>query len=110
MRLPRLLPKLRFSLRTFFVVLTIVIAPCAWLARERRQSQRESWIVEQLGGHEIVTQPWHTQYFAEDHWWCRTLDAICGPRITEAQVTICPGGRVELVAELDLLRKLGIWR
>ena len=52
----------RFSLRSLLVLVVVVAIPLGWIAKERRQSQREKVIAEQLrvqgaAGQKIMEMP-----------------------------------------------------
>src|SRR5579863_7969434 len=80
-----------YSLRSLLVLVAVVAIGMAWVAYERRQSQREAEIAEQLealgasvqfGGVFDPAQPDVRNEPSKDQsWWRRSLSGICGPRI-----------------------------
>jgi hypothetical protein len=85
-----------YSLRTLFVVVTVVSICVAWVAYERRQSRHEFQIVEQLQARNGTVHIEVAGLFdaAEPYgkpnrkrsWWRWALSGLCGPRVRSLQL------------------------
>ena len=78
--------RFRFSLRTLLVLVVILAIPLGWIAKERRQSQREQEIAEQLrnqGNHSVVLGgPYDKLHLADTQgWWRNLARTVLGARI-----------------------------
>jgi hypothetical protein len=106
-----------YSLRSLLVLIALAAVGLAWVAYERRQSQRELLIAEQLqaGGFEVgigglfdpdpSDSSW--QPGDEPSWWRRTLSSLFGHRIREVNLYgDRPLANLSLLADLTSLRDL----
>ena len=102
-----------FSLRSLFVLVTLAAIPVGWVAYERRQSQHEMQIAEELkgigagvvvdvGGLFDLPDPTNPMQPAKtSSWWREALSALCGPRIRTLDVST-----YRLFSDLSPLAKL----
>src|SRR5262245_54157413 len=103
-----------YSLRTLITLVTVVAIGSAWLANERRQSQREMEIADALtnqGAHVMLGGPFDDFDRSPDDqvWWRRTIGQIAGPRAIHALVVSLNPQINSSMAELKSLRTLNVF-
>jgi len=136
--MPQILPTTRrrfsYSLRSLFVLITLAAVGMAWIADERRQSQYEMEIAEQLqarnetvtshSGRRIETVFVYTAGRFDPHipdiyaffnveieasWWRQGLSRLCGRRIRVVDLKQFPTADLSLFAQLKNIEQLHVY-
>jgi len=86
---------LTYSLRSLFVLVTVMAFGLAWVAHERRQSQREAQIADELRAlgatvefarlFDVPNDAKSTDSPEEQSWWRTALGELLGPRVVSVR-------------------------
>jgi hypothetical protein len=109
-----------YSLRSLFVLVTVLAAGLAWVASERRQSQREAQIADELralgatvefaGLFDIPKDAKPTNSPEEQSWWRTALGELLGRRVVSVRDYRGELTDLSPLADLKSLKKLSLER